>query len=178
SADSAQLGRSFPTQPGAKTNYTAAEEAVRQLKAAHVPILAGTDSPNAGTAHGGSIHRQLELLVQAGLTPVEALAAATSVPAARFGLDDRGSIAPGKRADLLLVDGDPTTDIKATRRIAGVWKLGVPVDRQAYRALVAKERAEEKQSVSAPPGAESGLVSDFDDGIPKVRIGTGWTVCT
>jgi len=83
----------------------------------------------------------MELLVRAGLTPPEALAAATSVPATCFRLDDRGRIAPGKRADLLLVEGDPTVDIKATRRIAGVWKLGVPVDREAYREQVEKQQA-------------------------------------
>lgn len=177
-ADSAQLSRSFPTHPGEKTNYAAAEETVRQLKAARVPILAGTDSPNPGTAHGASIHRELELLVQAGLTPIEALAAATSVPANRFGLDDRGGIAPGKRADLVLVGGDPTTDIKATRRIAGVWKLGVALDREAYRAMMAEQKVEAKRPIAAPPGSESGLVSDFEDGKPTTRFGAGWQVST
>ena len=88
-------------------------ETVRRLKAAGVPILAGTDAINPGTAHGASIHRELELLVAAGLSPSEALAAATSVPAASFGLSGRGRIAR-VRADLVLVDGDQTTDIKAT----------------------------------------------------------------
>ena len=87
---------------------------MRQLKAANVLILAVTDAPNPGTMHGASIHRELELLVQAGLTPLEALASATSVPAAIFGLADRGRIAPALRADLLLVQGDPTADIQAT----------------------------------------------------------------
>ncbi|MEV0615886.1 amidohydrolase family protein [Nonomuraea sp. NPDC050404] len=61
----------------------------------------------------------------AGLTPREALTAATSAPADRFGLTDRGRIAPGLRADLLLVNGDPTTNIDATLDIAGVWLGGV-----------------------------------------------------
>ena len=52
----------------------------RELKAAGVTILAGSDAPNPGTAHGASIHRELELLVKAGLTPLQALAAATSAP--------------------------------------------------------------------------------------------------
>ena len=89
-----------------------------------VPILAGTDVPNPGTWYGVSLHRELELLVQTGLTPTEALAAATSVPAAVFGLNDRGRIAPGMRADILLVEGDPTHDIVATRSILRVYKLG------------------------------------------------------
>lgn len=64
------------------------------------------------------------LLTRAGLSPVQALAAATSVPARHFALHDRGRIAPGLRADLVLVDGDPTTDITATRAIVDVWRRG------------------------------------------------------
>ena len=78
---------------------------------------AGTDAPNSGTAHGASLHGELQLLVEAGLTPTEALAAATSAPAAAFHLTDRGRIAPGLRADLVLVEGDPTADILQTRAI-------------------------------------------------------------
>jgi imidazolonepropionase-like amidohydrolase len=106
-----------------------ARATVAALKAAGVPILAGTDAPNPGTAHGASLHRELELLVSAGLTPLEALAAATSTPARLFGLLDRGRIAPGLRADLVLVDGEPDLDIRATRAIARVWRNGVLVAR-------------------------------------------------
>jgi imidazolonepropionase-like amidohydrolase len=102
---------------------------VRALKGARVPILAGTDAPNPGTTHGASLHHELALLVEAGLSTAEALAAATSVPAARFGLGDRGRIAPGMRADLLLVRGDAESDIEATRDIARVWKAGVEIER-------------------------------------------------
>jgi imidazolonepropionase-like amidohydrolase len=174
----AELNRAFPALAGAATNYAAAEEAVRQLRTAHAPVLAGTDAPNPGTTHGASLHRELELLVKAGLTPAEALAAATSVPAKQFGLEDRGTIAPGKRADLLLVDGDPTTDIRATRKIVGVWKLGVAVDRDAYRAELEKQRAEANRPASVPPGAKLGLVSDFEDGKASARFGAGWQVST
>lgn len=71
------------------------------------------------------MHHELVLLTRAGLTAEEALAAATSVPARCFGLADRGRIAPGLRADLVLVDGDPTMDITATRSIVDVWRRGV-----------------------------------------------------
>ena len=104
-------------------------ESVRKLDAAGVTILAGTDAPNPSTAHGPTMHEELELLVRAGLTPAAALAAATSRPAAFFGTADRGRIAEGLRADLLLVEGDPTADIRATRRIAAIWKNGFAVDR-------------------------------------------------
>ena len=172
-----ELNRAFPALPRAATNYAVAEDAVRQLRA-HVPILAGTDAPNPGTTHGASLHRELELLVHAGLTPVEALAAATSVPAKQFGLEDRGTIAPGQRADLLLVDGDPTADIKATRKIAGVWKLGVAVDRNAYVVELEKQRAEASTPGKVSSGAEVGLVSDFEEGKPTARFGAGWQVST
>lgn len=110
---------------GAKLKLTHAQAAVGALRRAGVQILAGTDAPSPTLAHGLSIHRELELLVQSGLTPLEALASATSEPARAFAFRDRGRIAVGLRADLLLVNGDPSVDIRATRDIAGVWKLGV-----------------------------------------------------
>ena len=112
-----------------KPSCDGAREAVKQLRAAGVPILVGDDGLNPGTAPGATEHRELELLVEAGLTPTGALTGATSAAARAFHLDDRGAIAPGKRADLLLVNGDPTSDIKATRDIVGVWKDGVAVER-------------------------------------------------
>ena len=104
-------------------------KAVSGLIDANVTILVGTDVSAGTTYHGASVHRELELLVQAGLEPIAALAAATSNIARAFGLDDRGMIAPGKRADLLLVRGDPTQDITATRDIIDVWRGGVRFDR-------------------------------------------------
>jgi imidazolonepropionase-like amidohydrolase len=105
--------------------------AVAALHAAGVDILTGTDvsGPDpafGGMAHGASVHHELQLLVTAGLTPVQALRAATATPARRFGLTDRGRITPGARADLLLVDGDPTTTtIADTLSIRAVWRRGV-----------------------------------------------------
>ncbi len=103
---------------------------IRGLHDAGVDILAGSDVSEpipslGGLAHGASLHLELQLLVKAGLTPVEALQAATSIPARRFGLLDRGRIAPGARADLLLVDGDPTTEISDTLSACAVWRQGV-----------------------------------------------------
>ncbi|HEY3885433.1 MAG TPA: amidohydrolase family protein, partial [Vicinamibacterales bacterium] len=129
-AEVESLGQSFPRRPESPLRLEYALTSVRMLFQAGVPILAGTDAGNPGTAHGVSIHRELELLVKAGLPPRAALAAATSVPAGIFGLADRGRIAPGLRADLLLVAGDPTTDIMATRAIVAVWKEGVRAVRE------------------------------------------------
>lgn len=104
-------------------------QGIRQLVAAKVPILAGTDAPVQGVTYGASLHEELRLLVGAGLSPVQALTAATSAAAEAFHLNDRGMIRPGLRADLLLVEGDPTTTIGDTENIVGVWKKGVAVAR-------------------------------------------------
>jgi imidazolonepropionase-like amidohydrolase len=123
------------TFPSARTNLVsckAAPEALRQLKAAGALIIAGTDAPNPGTTYGASLHGELEMYVEDGLTPVEALVAATSAPAQAFHISDRGHIAPGMRADLLLVNGHPDEDIKATRNIDSVYKAGVKLDRKRH----------------------------------------------
>jgi imidazolonepropionase-like amidohydrolase len=109
-----------------------AMEAILPLAAAHVSILAGTDAGNPGTAPGASLHGELEYLVEAGLSPLQALVSATSANATAFRLADRGRIAPGLRADLVLVNGDPTEDIRATRAIEEIWKAGIPLNRQQW----------------------------------------------
>src|SRR5262249_16800276 len=101
----------------------------RALASRKTTILAGTDSPNGGTAFGPSLHRELELLVRAGLTPVDALRAATSAPATAFGLRDRGRLAEGLRGDVIVVEGGPTTTITATRSIRSIYRRGTKVDR-------------------------------------------------
>ena len=100
---------------------------VKDLHDAGVDILVGTDvsvpMPHlGGLAHGVSVHHEMQLLVEAGLTPIEALRAATSVTAKRFSLDDRGRIAIGLRADLVLVKGNPTKNISDTLSIVEIWK--------------------------------------------------------
>ncbi len=168
---------SFTSGPGA---YAAAERELRDLVKAGVPILAGTDALNPGTAYGPSLHGELELLVKAGMTPIEALRSATSVPAKVFGMTGRGMIAPDARADLVLVEGDPASDIKASRAIAGVWKGGVRVDREGYLGEVRKAReAIEKKKDSPPPeNFGAGLISDFEGDAVKSDFGAGWMIST
>ena len=122
------LSRSANVYPQGKLEDVYA--GVMALHKAGVDILAGCDVSDplpilGGLAHGASLHHELQHLVAAGLTPIEALQAATSTPARRFSLTDRGRIAPGARADLLLVDGDPTTHISDTLSIRAVWRQGV-----------------------------------------------------
>ncbi|MFS0838768.1 amidohydrolase family protein [Paenibacillus sp. 1P03SA] len=122
------LNSSFHTFPqGSMEN---SYKNVMDLHHAGVDILVGTDvSPVpvanlGGLAHGASVHHEMQLLVAAGFTPIEALQSATSKPARRFGLNDRGRITEGARADLILVNGDPTTDISDTLSIEAVWLKG------------------------------------------------------
>jgi imidazolonepropionase-like amidohydrolase len=121
--------RSWRQDPDKGRLFRATREAISQLISEKVPILAGTDAAPelTGVPWGASLHGELELLVAEGLTPTQALVAATSATAKAFGLADRGSLRAGMRADLLLVDGDPTSDITSTRGILGVWKAGIPV---------------------------------------------------
>jgi len=118
-------------RPG--TSYAAARDSVKAMHEAGVPILAGTDAnmqPGvpANVMHGQSMHKELELLVDAGLSNLDALRAATSLPAKYFGLQDRGVVEVGKRADLVLLSEDPLVDIKATKSIQRVWCKGVEVE--------------------------------------------------
>jgi imidazolonepropionase-like amidohydrolase len=166
-----------------KTNeapYRAAEKALAQLKAAGVPLLAGTDTGNPNTAPGASLHDELALLVKAGLRPAEALRAATSLPAEKFSLTGRGRIRPGFLADLLLVKGDPTQDIQATRDIVMVWKEGRAVDREAYRQAVQKEweAVDELKKIPPPSHSESGWISDFEGDKIAANFGAGWVIST
>ncbi|MFC4100713.1 amidohydrolase family protein [Paenibacillus xanthanilyticus] len=121
------LNASFHTYPqgSMEDNY----RNVMDLHRAGVDILVGTDvsvpvPTLGGLAHGASVHHEMQLLVEAGFTPVEALQSATSKTARRFGLDDRGWIVEGARADLVLVEGDPTTHISDTLSILEVWQRG------------------------------------------------------
>lgn len=129
------LSRSMNVYPQGKLEEAYAT--IRALKDAGVDILAGSDVAEplpmlGGLAHGASLHHELQLLVEAGLKPIEALRAATSTPARRFGLTDRGRIIPGARADLILVDGDPLTHISDTLSVSAIWHRGVRFTQQEH----------------------------------------------
>lgn len=110
---------------------------VRAFHEAGVPLMTGTDAPLDLVPPGFTLHEELRLFVAAGLTPYDALVAATRTPAERLGLAARtGTIAPGKEADLVLLDADPRADIRATERIAGVWVRGVHWPQQRLRGTL------------------------------------------
>ncbi|KAJ7862393.1 putative hydrolase [Mycena olivaceomarginata] len=116
-------------RPDGAHRFAVATASAGALITTKVPILAGTDANTTPTpyalAFGSSLHTELELLVQAGLSTVEALRLATVLTAQHNLLFDRGIVAPGMRADLLLISGDPIANISATRDIQRVWIGGV-----------------------------------------------------
>jgi imidazolonepropionase-like amidohydrolase len=123
--------------------YRADQARVRTMQDAGVLLLAGTDVAVPTLIPGHSLHDELELLATSGgLTPAEALAAATINPARVLGLEaSLGTVAPGKTADLVLLDADPLVDIRATRRIHAVIAAGRLYDRAGIDRLLAGARA-------------------------------------
>lgn len=117
---------------------------LRTTKLAHdagVKIMAGTDANDTMVFPGFSLHDELRHLVAAGLTPMEAIQTATSVPAEYLGRTaDLGGVSDGKIADLLLLDADPTLDITNTSRIFAVLQGGKVMDRAALDATLAEVR--------------------------------------
>ncbi len=116
---------------------------VRAMHEAGVKMMAGTDSPVPYCFPGSGLLDELELLVQAGLTPRDALRMATLRPAEFLDrLDDFGSIDKGKYADLVLLGANPLTDIRHLRQIEGVFVAGRYYDRDAVRQLATGRRPE------------------------------------
>jgi imidazolonepropionase-like amidohydrolase len=107
---------------------------LRQFAAAGGRLAAGTDAANQMLVPGYSEHREMELLVRAGLTPREALRAATRNGAVLLGADSLGLLAPGKVADLVVLSKDPLVDIRNTRAITSVMARGYLLDADSIRA--------------------------------------------
>jgi imidazolonepropionase-like amidohydrolase len=112
-------------------------KAVGDMHAAGIPIMAGTDSTAPNLVPGFALHDSIADLVQAGLTPTQALQAATSKPAEFLNRsNEQGTIAPGQRADLVLLDANPLADIHNTQKIHAVFLKGKYLDRAALDALL------------------------------------------
>lgn len=125
-----------------REHHAAFVQDVGALHRAGVPLLAGTDVPNPCVVAGASLHRELERLVQAGLTPYQALRSATADAARFLGAGDSlGIVAEGAAADLVLLDANPLDDIRNTRRIRLVVRAGAVLDRAALDALLSRARA-------------------------------------
>jgi imidazolonepropionase-like amidohydrolase len=116
-----------------KDGYDVLQNSLTRYLDAGVRVLLSGDTGVLAQFPGFSEHRELEAMVVAGMRPLDAITAGTSRPAETLGLDDRGSLVPGKRADFIVLDADPLADIRNTRRIAGVVIAGDPIDRTELR---------------------------------------------
>ncbi len=100
---------------------------VKKMYEARIPILAGTDPPNAGINYGTDLYKELELISESGIPTIEVLKAGTSNITTAFGLENTGFIKVGFSADLILVEGDPTINIKDINNPKTIWKNGKQV---------------------------------------------------
>ena len=100
---------------------------VKKMYDAGIPILAGTDPPNAGINYGSDLYKELELIRETGMPILEVLKSGTSNITKAFGLENTGFIKVGYIADLILVDGDPTKDIQDINNSKTIWKKGKQV---------------------------------------------------
>jgi len=121
----------------ARKLYRRSLEIVGAMQRAGVPILAGTDTLNPFCFPGFSLHDELSLLVEAGLSPADALRAATLNPASFLGATDWGAVEAGRRADLVLLDANPLEKIGNTRTIRAVVLDGRLLDRAALDHMLA-----------------------------------------
>jgi imidazolonepropionase-like amidohydrolase len=128
--------RDTATAAGNARRYDILQRSLARLNAAGVRIILGSDTGLEDHFFGYAEQRALEMMVQAGMSPSQVIVAATSRPAEFMGLSDRGLLAPGRRADLLVLDANPLDDIRNTRRIARFYLAGAEVDRAAIKAAL------------------------------------------
>jgi imidazolonepropionase-like amidohydrolase len=130
----ARASSGAPTaRPGA-SSYARQQRSLAKLNAAGVPIALGDDSGIENTFLGYAEHHELELMVAAGMTPMQVIVAATRTPAELLRLARLGTVAPGKSADFIVLDANPLENIANTRTIARVYQRGKEINRQALRA--------------------------------------------
>jgi imidazolonepropionase-like amidohydrolase len=133
----AQRQNTPPSDSPVMRRWRFLEENVRRLSAAGIPIGVGTDAGVAGTYHGWATLHELELLVDSGLSPLEALTAGTGTSAKLVGEDrDRGTVAAGKIADLVLIQGSPDVHIEEIERTSMVFLGGKQLDPKQLEAAI------------------------------------------
>lgn len=157
-------------QPRTTPRWRNLQQNTALLKQAGVAFGVGTDAGVTGTHHGWATLRELQLLVAGGLSPLEALTAATGAAARALGVErDRGFIAPGKLADLILVDGNPHQRITEIERIKYLFLGGREID----RPKLASDIRSPALSV-IPPIKTRELIDDFESADARSRLDTLW----
>ena len=126
SRDPAEVARS-------QQQYAILKLSLAKLSKAGARIILGADTGLRDHIFGYAEQKELEFMVDGGMTPSEVIVAATSRAAEFIGLTDRGTLTPGKRADLLVLDANPLDDIRNTRRISKLYLAGIEVDRAALK---------------------------------------------
>ncbi|VAW48274.1 hypothetical protein MNBD_GAMMA03-1265 [hydrothermal vent metagenome] len=159
-----QLKAKFPPFGIPKSGFQIALDSVKLLSDAGITILAGTDAPNPGTTHGVSMYQEIEHLTQAGLSNTQAIHSATGAARKHFPIGDRGTLKVGASASMILVDGNPFTDIKQLSYLTKIWKNGVLVQRNK------RVNTNKKTKVIV---IKTGLITDFNQSIKKTAIGLG-----
>jgi imidazolonepropionase-like amidohydrolase len=123
------LNADFGSHDNPGFNFQLALANTGKMHRAGIQIVAGSDAQNPGTAYGASLHQELALLVEAGLTPAQALRSATKLPAQLFKLGTRGTLGKGSKADFIILNESPENDIGKTLNINAIYKNGVRVPR-------------------------------------------------
>jgi len=121
----------------ARERYAILQRSLARLSSAGARIVLGGDTGLQDDPFGFAEHRELELMVEAGMSPMQAIVAATRNGADYLGMRSSGVLAPGKRASFLVLDGNPLADITNTRRIARIVLDGRVVERDSLRPPVA-----------------------------------------
>ncbi|MBE1301946.1 MAG: amidohydrolase family protein [Alteromonadaceae bacterium] len=122
------LMSSFPPNVGNEEYWKNALENTRLMHRNGITVLAGTDAPNAGTTHGISLHDELAILVEAGMTPTDAIHSATGAVSDMFKLPHVGKLLPGFHADMIMLNEDPRIDIKHTQTIVKILLSGIEIN--------------------------------------------------
>jgi hypothetical protein len=161
-------GAAAQTNPARQRRWSFLLDNVRRLHQAGVGVGVGTDAGETATYHGYAALHEMELLVEAGMTPLEAIQAGTAVSARALGVEkQRGTIAPGMTADLVLIDGRPDQNIGDIEKTARVFFNGAELDVKALEAGIQTAAPTPLPAHGVPP-----IVDDMERADGRTALGT------